>query len=143
MSISRRHFLLFSGTTFITVGTSFLPLGTKQNSHTWAKTLNSSNPSLSQMHCSTFETLKDKTFQVFTEGGEQLHLQLEQVDEHGQSKQLEQFSLIFRGPQSQSLPQGTYQIQHRQLGRFSLFLVPTGEPTTNMYYQAAFTRLLV
>ena len=143
MSISRRHFLLFSGTTFLTVGTSFLPLGNKQNSQTWTKTLTHSNASLSQMHCSTFEALKDKTFQVFTGEGKRLNLQLDHVDDQGQSKQLEQFSLIFRGPQGQSLPQGTYQFEHRQLGHFSLFLVPTGEPENNIYYQAAFTRLQV
>ncbi len=143
MSISRRHFLLFSGTALVSAGTSFSLSKTKQQHQTLAKTPAHSSASLSQMHSSTFETLSDKTFLVITDQGERLPLQLDQVEDQGQSNQLEQFSLTFRGNEGHSLTQGTYKLEHPQLGHFSLFLVPTGDPTQSAYYQAAFSRLVV
>lgn len=38
----------------------------------------------------------------------------------------ESFSLLFQNAGKTKLPQGTYEIEHDALGRFSLFLVPTG-----------------
>jgi len=36
------------------------------------------------------------------------------------------FSLVFRGPASYGLPQGTFVLEHESLGSLSLFLVPIG-----------------
>ncbi|MGR3278425.1 DUF6916 family protein [Acaryochloris marina NIES-2412] len=139
MSISRRHFLLFSGTALVSAGTAFsIP-----NPRPLAKTLRTQTDAThNQMHYTTFETLKDKTFQVLTDQGERLYLQLDQVKDQGQSNFLEQFSLTFRGRKGQSLDQGTYQFEHRQLGQFSLFIVPSGQPNQSAYYQATFSHLI-
>lgn len=140
MSISRRHFLLFSGTALVSAGTSFSIPNPRRQHQTLAKT--QTDATHNQMYYSTFETLKDKTFQVLTDQGERLHLQLDQVKDQGQSDYLEQFSLTFRGKKGQSLDQGTYQFEHRQLGQFSLFIVPSGQPNQSTYYQAAFSHLI-
>jgi hypothetical protein len=49
-----------------------------------------------------------------------------------------QFSLIFTGPASPFLPQGTYELHHAELGELSLFLVPLGPQVDAMRYEAAF-----
>ncbi|WP_299493316.1 hypothetical protein [Acaryochloris sp. IP29b_bin.137] len=143
MSISRRYFLLFSGSILATAGTSFSIPNTKRQHQLVAKTLDTqTGVGLSQMHYSTFETLKDQTLHVLTERGERLRLQLDQVEDQGRSDQLEQFSLTFRGKQGQLLDQGTYQFEHPQLGQFNLFIVPSGQSKHNAYYQATFSHLI-
>jgi hypothetical protein len=49
-----------------------------------------------------------------------------------------QFSLVFRGPTTPLLPQGTYALHHADLGELSLFLVPLGPKDDEMRYEAAF-----
>lgn len=49
-----------------------------------------------------------------------------------------QFSLVFRGPAAQVLPQATYQVSHAELGELDLFLVPIGPDAEGMRYEAAF-----
>jgi len=54
------------------------------------------------------------------------------------------FSLMFHGPATPLLPQGTYPLRHDTIGDFPLFLVPLG-PVRNgpemglMRYEAIFT----
>lgn len=50
----------------------------------------------------------------------------------------ESFSLIFAGPRQQFLPQGTYTFESEQLGRFDLFIVPVGQTSSSIDYQAIF-----
>jgi hypothetical protein len=53
----------------------------------------------------------------------------------------EKFSLMFRGPQSAALAQNTYTFEHRQMGRFEMFIVPAGMlDEEHGYYQAVFNR---
>jgi hypothetical protein len=48
------------------------------------------------------------------------------------------FSLQFEGFSREPLQQGTYDVEHRSLGRFAIFLVPIGVPSTKPTYQAIF-----
>lgn len=50
----------------------------------------------------------------------------------------EPFSLLFEGPPDPFLPQRMYSLDHAQLGRFELFLVPVGQHGTNFRYEAIF-----
>ncbi len=53
----------------------------------------------------------------------------------------EKFSLIFRGPRHQLLPQDTYHFRHGELGELSLFIVPGLSRDQRHYtYQAIFNR---
>jgi hypothetical protein len=54
----------------------------------------------------------------------------------------ENFSLIFRGPDNRPLPQQMYVFEHSQLGRFDLFIVPTGRNAEGREYEAIFNRLV-
>jgi hypothetical protein len=54
------------------------------------------------------------------------------------------FSLIFGGARNEYLPQDTYDIEHAEMGRFSLFIVPIGLPNgQEQRYQAVFNRILL
>jgi hypothetical protein len=51
------------------------------------------------------------------------------------------FIVVFRGPRSPKLTQGTYRIESRTLGTFSLFLVPGWTYASGTMYTATFNRL--
>jgi hypothetical protein len=54
--------------------------------------------------------------------------------------QREPFSLIFRGPLEQPLPQQMYNIDHAAIGMIEgLFLVPVGINPDGRFYEAVFT----
>ena len=54
----------------------------------------------------------------------------------------EGFSLLFRGPKETTLKQGTYLIEHKELGKFSFLVVPVGTKDTRApHYEAVVNRL--
>ena len=79
-------------------------------------------------------------FQIHAPGDSSLTVELFEVTDLNTAPQLEQFSVIFHGPKTPVLPQGTYPLEHAALGRFDLFLVPIGPAGDAMRYQASFNR---
>lgn len=54
----------------------------------------------------------------------------------------EGFSLLFRGPEDNTLKQDTYLIEHEELGMFSFLIVPVGiKDTRAPHYEAVINRL--
>jgi hypothetical protein len=53
----------------------------------------------------------------------------------------ERFAITFQGPHDRPLPQGTYQLEHDQIGSFPLFIVPVGAASGGIQYEAVFNRL--
>jgi hypothetical protein len=51
------------------------------------------------------------------------------------------FSLVFKGPRSLPLEQGTYTVENKSTGIFPLFIVPVYPQGNGMYYEAVFNRL--
>lgn len=51
------------------------------------------------------------------------------------------FSVIFRGSRDRPLSQNTYQVEHSEIGRFDLFIVPAGEDENGKRYEAVFNHL--
>jgi hypothetical protein len=49
--------------------------------------------------------------------------------------------LFFLGSRDLMLPQGTYRINHEQLGEMEIFLVPTAREAEGFKYEAAFNLL--
>ncbi len=68
-------------------------------------------------------------------------LQLYEVAEGLSTPTQEQFSLFFHGPRETNLGQGTFALDHDQMGAFPLFLVPIGPDAEGMRYQAVFNRV--
>jgi hypothetical protein len=52
------------------------------------------------------------------------------------------FTLLFRGPQQPLLPQQIYTVEHDQLGRFDLFIVPIKRDAQGLQYEAIFNRVV-
>jgi hypothetical protein len=50
----------------------------------------------------------------------------------------ERFSLFFVGPRNIQLPQRIYPLQHAELGKSDIFLVPIGNNTNGPLYEAVF-----
>ena len=51
------------------------------------------------------------------------------------------FSLLFKGPRSLPLEQGTYMVENKSTGLFPLFIVPVYPRGNGMCYEAIFNRL--
>ena len=98
---------------------------------------------------STFSAHLHTEFRILQSSTPLVHVELVEVAEKGASQGpqpwapplQERFSLVFRGPRGTPLQQGTYQLQHTQLGTFDLFLVPVGRDHDGVYYEAVFNRL--
>jgi hypothetical protein len=50
------------------------------------------------------------------------------------------FSLLFRGPANQPLPQGVYTLDHRSTGKFTVLVVPMRPEPDARYYEVIFNR---
>jgi len=61
------------------------------------------------------------------------------LGEDEQSIRQKPFSLLFRGPLETELPQKIYPLEHSQLGRLDIFLVPVDRQQDGMRYEAIFT----
>lgn len=82
------------------------------------------------------------TFSLRGEGADALTLELAEVLSYrgGENEQagMERFSLFFQGPDHSMLQQGTYALDHEQLGSLALFLVPVARNERGVRYEAVF-----
>lgn len=88
-----------------------------------------------------FEDQLNTRFRVSVRDRETIELQLYEVAEGRSTPTQEQFSLFFHGPKETNLGQGTFDLEHDQMGAFPLFLVPIGPDEQGMRYQAVFNRV--
>jgi len=86
----------------------------------------------------TFAGHVNSTFRVCHEPATELEL-IEVSD--GSAGDHINFSLQFRGPLQPLLPQQIYPVEHDQLGRFDLFIVPIRRDAHGLYYEAVFNRV--
>jgi hypothetical protein len=93
------------------------------------------------LHHAEFSELVGTTFSVTESSGAVLSLTLEESEDQSGQFGGENFSLLFRGSGRRLLTQGTYEFDHRRLGTFGLFIVPTPGDERNAYYSAVFNRL--
>lgn len=87
-------------------------------------------------------TFRDCLSTAFTVIGPDIELELVAHDPGKPSTAVEQFSLLFHGPDHPLLSQGTYQFEHPQMGAFEMFIVPIGREPGRLIYEAVFSRLL-
>lgn len=97
-------------------------------------------PTLAQLTRTSFEPLLHARFSVRVgERAHELELIALQSLGSGRTEQREPFSLIFRGSREGWFQQGTYPVEHPELGPQAIFLVPIGPDAHGMQYQAIFT----
>ncbi len=90
---------------------------------------------------SMFAENVNSTFHLQNETGQPLELVLIECREGVATSKYEQFSLMFKGPNT-ALPQRTYELAHPVLGTFALFLVPVRQDINGTYYESVFNRLI-
>jgi hypothetical protein len=104
-----------------------------------------------QLGYATFSALVKTRFRVRADAASRIELELTHVRQiqparppvgAGPAAQNECFSLLFNGPAFRFLDQGTYELEHDQMGQFSLFMVPVGKNQQGFQYEAVFNRLV-
>jgi hypothetical protein len=93
------------------------------------------------LHSPHFAECLHTVFQIQAPGGGAVPLELVKVTERHDAPHLEQFSLLFRGPLSPSLPQQIHEWSHESLGNRSMFFVPIGPLEGGMGYEVVFNRI--
>jgi uncharacterized protein DUF6916 len=92
----------------------------------------------------TIDDFKDRVGETFTAAageGRVLTLTLTSVDDlqPGPDAQRTPFSLKFSDEAQDPVPQQTVAMEHAQMGKFDLFVVPLGPGPDGMQYEAIFT----
>jgi hypothetical protein len=95
----------------------------------------------SNLHCADFSELLGTSFSVTESSGAVSSLNLVETEDQSDRFGGENYSLLFRGSRNRLLTQGTYEFDHRRLGTFGLFIVPTPGDERNAYYAAVFNRI--
>lgn len=89
-----------------------------------------------------FEAQLNTTFHLPLEEGE-LELTLIEISsvvaEKANDGQSEAFSIIFETQIQEHVEQGSYVLQHDDMGELLIFIVPIGPADTGMRYEAIFT----
>lgn len=100
---------------------------------------------LDWLTCSDFADRVGERFELALTDGGALPLELVAATEGAEAggpgpdgQQRQQFSLEFRGPASPVLAQGSHHLIHAEMGELDLFLVPIGQASEGMRYEAAF-----
>jgi hypothetical protein len=84
-----------------------------------------------------------EAFSVTAPDGDTLELTLAEAnlspEDHAVPESRAPFELIFHGPESPFAPQGTWTLEHAELGELPMFIVPLGPEGGAMRYQAVFS----
>ena len=78
---------------------------------------------------------------ALVDAAEPFELELVEVTEPTVTASQTFFSLYFLGRGDFMLPQGTYRMNHEQLGEMVIFLVPTARDNNGFKYEAVFNLL--
>jgi hypothetical protein len=104
-------------------------------------------PDLGSLTAADFAEQLTTVFRLQT-GAEPLPIELVEVQRAsyaddpaavGPAGRREPFNLLFRGPRSPYVRQGSHRLEHDRLGTLEIFLVPLGPDATGMRYEAVFT----
>jgi hypothetical protein len=95
---------------------------------------------LNRLTSADFTPYLNQTFTVDLDEQMVIPLELVSVTETGSARDgWQPFELLFLGPVSrQYLVQGTYRLEHEQMGALDIFLVPLGPEGGRMRYEAVF-----
>ena len=138
MSSSRREFLKRGSLVAIAAG---VPMGIAEI----ALGMGTKTSAATGLDLESFEFQLGTNFLINHEA-KKVEVRLVHVTNFASAKQTqagqEGFSLLFRGPKETTLKQGTYLIEHKELGRFSFLVVPVGTKDTRApHYEAVINRL--
>ncbi|HEX9189876.1 MAG TPA: hypothetical protein VGB87_22560 [Vicinamibacteria bacterium] len=102
----------------------------------------SEGPSLDALEHGDFARHLGTPFRLRLPSGEALDLTLVEAtlhpDRSAVAARRKGFSLVFRDARPGHLPQGTYRLDHEEMGTLEIFLVPIGPLEGGMGYEAVF-----
>ena len=100
---------------------------------------------IDQLKLESFSTVLGTRFRVYLDGSGCVELELAEARLLQAPRETgtrhETFSLIFEGPEDCLLAQRIYSFEHERIGRFDLFIVPVGQKSGSVQYQAVFNRV--
>ena len=95
---------------------------------------------LEELNAQVFREQLRTKFNVPTDGGAPMLLELIEVDEKGSDK-IELFFLRFAGPFMPRLAQRTHRLEHEKIGEFEIFMTPiSADQEQGTVYEAVFHR---
>lgn len=90
-----------------------------------------------------FSKYLNTTFRVLVDDINTLELKLNEVSDRRVSPHhQERFEIIFRGPREPLITQGSYRLEHDEMGDLILFIVPVEQNNDGIFYEACFNRML-
>jgi hypothetical protein len=94
---------------------------------------------MSELTADRFEKLDGETFTVMSVEPV-LQLRLIETARKGKGERMGgSFSLLWQSDSDTILPQGSYVMKHEALGELELFIVPVGQVSEGVHYEAVFT----
>ncbi|MDF1606908.1 hypothetical protein PZ897_01825 [Hoeflea sp. YIM 152468] len=94
---------------------------------------------IAELTADRFEPLNGTIFTVASVQPQQ-HLRLIEVLRRGKGERVGgSFSLLWQSDAEEVLPQGSYVLAHDSLGELELFIVPVGQASEGVHYEAVFT----
>jgi hypothetical protein len=97
---------------------------------------------LDKLRSADFAPYLNQTFDLYYGGAEPLGVELIEVTDlksrGGDSDHRAPFSIVFRGPTDNLLPQKIYRIEHEKMGTLDIFLVPIMPDKLGLRYEAIF-----
>ena len=97
---------------------------------------------LESFTCATFQARLNEQFTLAVDGTTFRSLELVEARESPTTPGFEglrtPFSVVFRAPGPEVLPQRTYRLEHAELGAFDLFVVPIANGPDGVRYEAVF-----
>lgn len=90
-----------------------------------------------------FRRVRNTKFRLYDDASNHVDIELvEVVDEQvNPTEKGERFSLFFHVPVQSMIPQRIYEMEHEQLGKLQMFIVPVSAEENGFRYQAVFNRL--
>ncbi len=84
----------------------------------------------------SFDPYLNDTFTINFEGGESIELELVTIEDQSNDESV-RFALIFKGPEDKTVVQNTYTLDHPEMGKVVLFMVPIAAGR----YESLFNRI--
>ena len=96
---------------------------------------------LDKLSAADFLPHLNNEFRIYFDPSSPLAVELIEVSEKSSTTSNAErlpFSIVFRGPKNTDYQQGTYKVNHKDVGEILLFLVPIGPDDEGLCYEAIF-----
>jgi len=96
-----------------------------------------------QLTIETFQQNLRTKFRVSRQAADPVTLDLVNVQAGQSTSSQQQFSVLLSGPAADGLGQGTFRMEHEQMGVVDLFIVPVERHGEQIRYQAVFNCITI